>query len=86
MTLNRILMWDVGAALTRPVTNPLLKFAGGWLVGIMVFGPGSMMIGIMPSDGTVRLLAFALGVLCALTPNRPSLRRGANANSDGPAV
>ena len=68
--VNRILRWDVGAALTRPVTSPLLKFAAGWMLGTMVLAIGSMMIGISLSDQALRLLAIAPGVLFAMTPRR----------------
>ena len=76
--VNRILRWDVGRALRRPVRNPLLKFACGWLIGIMVFGLGSIGIGFPLSDQTVRLLGVAVGVLFAITPNKPSLQCGEN--------
>ena len=66
--VNRILRWDVGAALTRPITSPLLKFAAGWIVGMIVLAIGSMMIGITLSDQALRLLAIAPGVLFAVTP------------------
>jgi hypothetical protein len=72
--LNRILMWDVGRAFTRPIRHPLLKVAGGWLVGVMVIGLGSMMIGIWPSDQVVNLLALGVGIVWALAPEGPSIR------------
>ncbi len=79
--VNRISEFD----LTRPVTNPLLRAACGYILGIAVFGLGSLMIGITPSDRAVRLLALALGIVVALTPNTRSLRRGENANTEGSA-
>ena len=66
--VNRILRWDVGAALTRPVTSPLLKFAAGWMLGIIVLAIGSMTIDVSLSDHALRLLAIAPGVLFAMTP------------------
>lgn len=72
--VNRILMWDVGRALTRPIRHPLLKVAGGWLVGIMVIGLGSMLIGISPGDQIVSLLALGVGIVWAIAPEGPSIR------------
>lgn len=84
--VNRMVRWDVGRALTRPVTNPLLKAACGYILGIAVFGLGGMMAGIVigtaPSEGAVRLLALALGLLFAIMPNTP--RRRENANTEAP--
>jgi hypothetical protein len=87
--VNRILRWDVGRALTRPVINPLAKAFCGYIVGIAAFGLAGMMVGAIlgmrPNDDVVRLLSLALGVVFALTPNTPPLRRDANANSERPA-
>jgi len=80
--VNRIPEFD----LTRPVTNPLLRVACGYILGIAVFGLGSMMIGITPSDRAIRLLALALGIVVALNPNTPSLKRGESANTEGSAL
>jgi hypothetical protein len=66
--VNRILRWDVGAALTRPITNPFLKFAAGWMVGGMALAIGSMIVGISLSDEALRLLAIGPGILFAMTP------------------
>ena len=69
--VNRIPEFDVGRALTRPVTNPLLKGVCGYILGIAVFGLGGMMIGLVievaPSELVVRLSALALGVGFAVT-------------------
>jgi hypothetical protein len=87
--LNRILRWDVGRALTRPVRNPLAKAACGYILGIAVFGLGGIMVGLVigftPSDEAVRLLALALAVVFALSPKTPSLRRDGDARTEGPA-
>lgn len=73
--LNRILTWDIGNALTQPIRNPVLKAVAGWLVGIMVFGLGSMSIGISLSDATINLLAVTSGIAWAVTSHRRSPRR-----------
>ncbi len=65
---------------------PLLRFAGGWLVGIMLFGLGSIVIGISPSDATVNLLGIAIGFVCGMTPATRSAGRDEKANAAGPAV
>ena len=79
--LNLILRWDVGRAFTRPIRHPLLKAAGGWLVGVMVIGLGSMMIGITPSDQVVNLLAIGVGILWAIAPDGAS--NGDNRKTEG---
>ena len=81
---KRALMWDVGAALTRPVTNPLVKFVGGWLIGILVCAVGGIMIGSPPSDRAVRLMGVVVGVLFAMMPNRLESHRPTE--PEGPAV
>ena len=78
---KRTLMCDVGAALTRPITNPFLKFAAGWLVGILVCGLGGILIGFPPSDRAVRLMGVVVGVVFAMTPNTPSSRRDESRNT-----
>ena len=84
-TVNRIPELDIGRALTRPVTNPLLKAACGFILGIAVFGPGSMTVGLSPSDGTVRLLALALGLVFAAIPNSGSSARDTRGSTNRPA-
>ena len=85
--VNRTLFWNVGAALTQPITNPLIKAACGYVIGIMVFGLGSMLIGVGPGDGVIAVLSVGSAVLFALTPNRPPLPPGEDANTpEGPPV
>ena len=66
--VNRILLWDVGRSLRRPVRSRVLKAASGYFVSLMVFGLGSIGAGIRPSDAAINLLAIALGVAFASMP------------------
>ena len=84
--VNRILRWDVGRALTRPVRNPLLKAACGYLVGLLVFGLGSIVVGVETSDPVIYLLAIALGVTFAIVPDRSLPRGDAGTKGEEPAV
>lgn len=84
LDLNRILLWDVGRAFTRPIRHPVLKAAAGWLIGVMVIGLGSMMIGITLSDQVVNLLAIGVGIGWAIAPGGTSISD--NANTEGRAV
>lgn len=87
--VNRIPSWDVGRAMTRPVTNRLLKAVCGYILGIVVFGLGGIILGIVagiaPSEPAVRLMALALGLVLAVTPNARS-RDGERVNTEGPAL
>ena len=76
--VNRASRWDVGAALTRPITNPFLKFAAGWVVGIFVCGLGGMLFGISLSDRSIRLGGVLFGLVFAMMPNPPSARSEAS--------
>ena len=84
-TVNRIPEFDVGRALTRPVRNPLLRAACGYILGLAVFGLGGMtlgiLIGVTPTDRVISLLALGLAVVFALNRNPPSLPRGENAKA-----
>ena len=82
--VNRILLWDVWHALTRPVRHPLLKALSGWVVGLMVFGMGSILMGAAPGDAAINLMAIAFGLLCAFDPWTPLKRRESN-RTEGPA-
>lgn len=84
--VNRILQRDVGRALTRPVRNPLLKAACGYLLGLLVFGAGTIVVGVEASDPVVYLLAIAVGVTFAIVPHRSVARGDAGTKGQEPAV
>lgn len=61
--VKQVMLWDVGHAMTRPIRNPILKAACGWMVGAIVVAFVSMLVGRTPSDliATVIMASFAVG-------------------------
>jgi hypothetical protein len=84
--VNRILLWDVGRALRQPVRSPLLKAACGYYVCLLVFGLGSIVVGIRASDAVIFWLAIALGVAFAIVPDPSFTQGGKNTKAEGPGV
>ncbi|MDQ3417246.1 MAG: hypothetical protein M3541_00410 [Acidobacteriota bacterium] len=75
--VTRVLFWDVGRVLTRPIRNPLLKAVCGWILGTMVLGLASMLSGKVPSDAVASLLVatFAAGAALSHLPSPYKSRR-----------